>query len=61
VPHRRLGVGSDRPRGELELGGEPDQLLLEPVVQRPLDRTALGVGGEEQPRARCTQLRDLQP
>jgi hypothetical protein len=36
-------------------------LLLEPVVQRPLDRTALGVGGEEQPRARCTQLRDLQP
>jgi hypothetical protein len=32
VVHRSLGVALERRRGELDVGGEPNQLLLQAVV-----------------------------
>ena len=39
-------------------GGEPDQLLLQAVVQRPLDSAALIVAREDEPSARGPQVRE---
>ncbi len=56
---RRRGIGVERSRGDLEVGGEPHQILLHALVQRPLDAATFGIGGQREPRPGGSELLDL--
>ena len=56
---RPLGIRLHPAGGELEVDRERHEVLLHAPVQLPLERPAVGVGGEDDPLARRTQRRDL--
>ncbi len=56
---RRRGIGVHRSRGDLEVGGEPHQILLHALVQRPLDAATFGIGGQRESCPRSSELLDL--
>ena len=53
------GSESSRTRGDLEVGGEPDQILLHALVQGPLDAATFGIGGQREAFPRGSELLDL--
>jgi hypothetical protein len=48
-----------RLRGELEADREPDQALVDTVVQLSLDPAAVGIRGQDEPPARRVKVVDL--
>ena len=60
VEERLRRRGSSPPnRGDLEVGGEPHQVLLHALVQRPLDASTFGIGGQRESSPRGSELLDL--
>ena len=56
---RRRGIGFHGPRGDLEDGGEPDQILLHAAVQCPLDVATFGIADKRESSPRGSELLDL--
>lgn len=56
---QRVRIFADREARELDLDGESNEVLLEPVVEVALDPPALCVRVEYEPLARCAELSDL--
>ena len=56
---RSRRIGREQLRGELQVHGEGDEVLLYALVQIALDRTAVGVGSQYEPLPRRAQLRDV--
>ncbi len=56
---RRLGIGIDGSRRDLEVGGEADQQLLHAVVEGALEAAAFGVVRQGESLARRAKFLDL--